>query len=307
WSEAVITAVARGLTIFFAEIAQQRRAPAFAGFGVMHHLPELLARDALLAFALLIDEMRLLDDIARAEKQRAFARQPIAPGAARLLIIAFDVLRQIVMNDEPHVRFIDSHPEGDRRRDHPDVISEEQLLILGALPGRETGVIRFRLYPVLAQVSCQRIRRFSARAINDTAVVRPTSNDCEQLLVRCRFRNDAITEIRPVKAGDVTARIAQRELLEDVRADSFGCGRSECHNWHIRQMSPQLFQFAIFRPEIMTPFTDAMRLVDRALRNVPIERTLQKRVEHQAFWRDVKQLVLATMKPAQPRDRFNSI
>src|SRR5439155_19403888 len=126
------------------------------------HLAELLASAALLVFAFLIDEMRLLHDITCAEKQHAFAWQSIPPGAARLLIITFDVLRQIVMNNEPHVRFIDSHPEGDRRRDHPRVISQEQLLILGALPDRKTGVIRFRLYPVLAQVSCQRVRRFSA-------------------------------------------------------------------------------------------------------------------------------------------------
>src|SRR6266550_3421868 len=145
----------------------------------MHHLAELLASDALLVLAFLIDEMRLLHDITRAEKQHAFAWQSIAPGAARLLVITFDILRQIVMNNEPHVRFIDSHPEGDRRRDHPHVISQEQLLILGALPGCETGVIRFRLYPILAQVSCQRIRGFSARAINDTAFVRPAANESE--------------------------------------------------------------------------------------------------------------------------------
>src|SRR5260370_39058987 len=110
---------------------------------------------------------------------------------------------------------MDCQSEGNRCREHPDAISQEQLLILGGLPGRETGVIRFRLYPVLAQVSCQRIRRFSARAINDTAIFRLTSNECEQLLVRRRFWNDAITEIRPIEAGDITSRIATLWLLED--------------------------------------------------------------------------------------------
>ena len=72
-------------------------------------------------------------------------------------------------------------------------------------------------------------------------------------------------------------------------------------------MPAQLFQFAIFRPEIVTPFADAMRLIDCDLRNFPVQRPFQKGVEHQAFRRHVKQLVLATMKPAQPRDRFISI
>ena len=64
-------------------------------------------------------------------------------------------------------------------------------------------------------------------------------------------------------------RIAQRELLEDVRAHSFGCSRSECHNRHIWQMAPQLFQFAIFGPEIVAPFADAMRFVDGDERGIP--------------------------------------
>lgn len=49
-----------------------------------------------------------------------------------------------------------------------------------------------------------------------------------------------------------------------------------------------------------------MRLVDRDVRDVPVQRPFQKGVEHQAFWRDVKQLVLATMKSAQPLDCFMS-
>src|SRR5947208_16819029 len=72
----------------------------------MHHLPELLASDALLVLAFLVDEMRLLHDITRAEKQHAFAWQSIAPGAARLLIIPSDILRQILMYSEQHVMFI---------------------------------------------------------------------------------------------------------------------------------------------------------------------------------------------------------
>ena len=59
---------------FFAEIFQERRAPAVTSFGIMNHLAQLFLRDALLAFAFLLDESPLLDHIARAEKQNAFTR-----------------------------------------------------------------------------------------------------------------------------------------------------------------------------------------------------------------------------------------
>src|SRR6266436_2539634 len=89
---------------FFTEIFQQRRTPAIAGFGVMNRVAQLFLRDALLAFAFFLDEASLFHDIARAEEQHAFTGQAIAPGPPRFLIITFDVLRQIVMNNKTDIR-----------------------------------------------------------------------------------------------------------------------------------------------------------------------------------------------------------
>ena len=33
--------------------------------------------------------------------------------------------RQIVMNDEAHVRFVDAHAERDRCRDHPRIVAQK--------------------------------------------------------------------------------------------------------------------------------------------------------------------------------------
>ena len=75
-------------------------------------------------------------DVARAEEQHAFARQTVASRAAGFLIIAFDVLRQIVMDHEADVRFVDAHPERDRRADDAHFIAQEMLLIARAFPVR---------------------------------------------------------------------------------------------------------------------------------------------------------------------------
>ena len=63
-------------------------------------------------------------------------------------------------------------------------------------------------------------------------------------------------------------------------------------------MSAQLLQLAIFRPEIVSPFADAMRFVDRDLRDVPVQRALQKSVEHQPLRREVEHPVLTTIQSA---------
>jgi hypothetical protein len=72
-------------------------------------------------------------------------------------------------------------------------------------------------------------------------------------------------------------------------------------------MFPQLFQFAIFRPEIVAPLANAVCLVNRDVRDVPVQRAFQKRFEHQALRRHVKHPVLAAVQSAQSRDRFISI
>src|SRR5206468_9602647 len=90
----------------------------------MDHLLKLRTSDARFAFGFFIDKMQLLDHIARTEEQHAFAWQPISPGPSSLLIIAFNVFRQIVMHDEADIRFIDAHSERDRGSDHAHVVSQ---------------------------------------------------------------------------------------------------------------------------------------------------------------------------------------
>ena len=75
----------------------------------------------------------LLGDIARAEQQHAFARQPVAAGPPGLLIIALQIFRQIVMHHKANVRFVDPHSERNRRSDHPNVVAQECFLMFRAL------------------------------------------------------------------------------------------------------------------------------------------------------------------------------
>src|SRR5262245_7616710 len=99
----------------------------------MDHLLKLCTSDARLAFGLLINKMQLLGDVAWTEKQDTFTWQPVAPGPSGLLIIAFNVFRQIIMNNKTHVRFIDTHSERDGGSDHAHVVAQKCILVLCAL------------------------------------------------------------------------------------------------------------------------------------------------------------------------------
>src|SRR5262245_27977396 len=175
----------------------------------MDHLLKLCTGDASFAFRLFIDEMQLLGDIARTEKKHAFAWQPVASRPSSLLIIAFNVFRQIVMHDEAHIRLIDAHSERDSGSDDAYVLAQKCILMLCSLRIREPPVVRLCGNAVIAQVSRERFGALAAGTINYPAVVRPAPNELEQLVVGRSLRNYAICEIRPIEAGHVGARIAQ--------------------------------------------------------------------------------------------------
>ena len=101
----------------------------------MHHLLKLLPRDPRFVLALFVNEMELLGHIARAEEQHAFAGQSVAAGAPGFLIIALQIFRQIVMDDEAHVRFVDAHAKRDRRSNHATSSRRNSFLILRAFSG----------------------------------------------------------------------------------------------------------------------------------------------------------------------------
>ena len=71
---------------------------------------------------------------ARAVKQEAIGAQTVAASTANLLVIALQVLGQVVVKDKPHIRFVDAQAKGDGRDDQRHLIVDEPLLVLGAQP-----------------------------------------------------------------------------------------------------------------------------------------------------------------------------
>ena len=52
-------------------------------------------------------------------------------------------------------------------------------------------------------------------------------------------------------------------MLHDVLAHALGRGRRQRHDRHAREVIAQLGELAVLGPEIVSPFADAMGLVDR--------------------------------------------
>ena len=261
----------------------------------MHHLLQLLAGNPLLRRGFSLDKLCLLDDIPGAEQQETFARQAVASGAARFLVVTLDVLRQIIMDHEADVRLVDAHAERDRGANHPDFVAQKQVLVSAPIVGLHSRMIRRGLDAVGIQSLGNALGALAALAVNDPAVFGPGANEGERLLVRPGFGADAIGEVGPVEAGDVTTRLAQFQQTDDIGAHALRCRGRQRHHRRLRKQIAHRGKLAVFRPKIMAPFADAMGLVNGEQIDVPLLQIGQKPGE---------QSEPAVVQPAEPPARL---
>ena len=243
--------------------------------------------------------MRLLRRVAGVEKKEAIRRQPVAASPSGLLVVALDVFRQVVVDNPAHVRFVDPHPERNRRADDPDLVPQKKLLVFRTLSGREPRMVGARGEPPLAQACGQPVRSGPGRAIDDPAIHRTPADKLGELPHSLVLGDHAIREVRAVEAGDKNGGVAELEMPDNVHADPLGGGRGERGDGHIRQQSPQAFELAVFRAKIVPPFRDAVRLVNREGGDVPGAEVLLPVVEHQPLGSGVEQAELSLVQPAQ--------
>ena len=87
------------------------------------------------------DEVFDLGAVAVGEEEHAARRIAVAARAARLLIVAFEVARQVVVDHRAHVGLVDAHAEGDGGDQHRHLVADEARLIGRALLGGQPGVV----------------------------------------------------------------------------------------------------------------------------------------------------------------------
>src|SRR5690242_10204584 len=128
-----------------AEILEELDAAALGALAELDELGEVLAgHRPLLLIAHLVDEAVQPDGVGGAVEEHAFARHAVAAGAARLLVVALDVLGQVVVQDEPDVGLVDAHAKRDGGDDDLDPVLDEEVLPLGAFGRIEAGVVGTR-------------------------------------------------------------------------------------------------------------------------------------------------------------------
>ena len=136
-----------------AEISEQRLPAAARRLAQRNQRVEPLPVDALLLVGrvAVVDLHAAQPDVAHAVKRQRVGGQPVAAGAADLLVVAFDIGRHVGVQHEAHVGLVDPHAESHRRHHDDAVFLQKNILIMRAHPRLHAGVIGQRLDAALAQ------------------------------------------------------------------------------------------------------------------------------------------------------------
>ena len=166
------------------------------------------------------------------------------------------------MRDEAHVGLVDPHAERDGR-DHHHILRRDESARIGlAERGIETGVISARRAARRSQRLGQSFGFGAALGIDD-AWAGIFGEEIGELPGKPITRRDRVADIRPVETRQDQPLVGDAELGEDVGAGMLVRGRGQGEARHIRMRIEQAAQLTIIGPEIVAPFGDAMRFVDR--------------------------------------------
>ena len=289
-------AIAAGLLQRLAEIGQQHLAAAARGLAIADQSLELAALDLLLRFGRVrgFQELAQLGDVLQAVEHEGFGGQAVAAGPAGLLVVGFESLRRVEMDDEAHVRLVDAHAEGDRRDDHDAVILDEAVLMGRAHGLVEAGVIGQGGIAAFGQPGRGLLDLVARQAIDDAGMAGVAGlQEVFELAAAALLHGHAIADVRAVEAGDEDAALAEVQPLDDVAAGRRVGGGGEGDARHLRVTGMQDRELQIFRPEVVAPLRDAVGLVDGEERHLAAVEQVEEGVGQQPLGRDIDQIDLA--------------
>ena len=198
--QAVVAVVAVVLVVDFTEIVEQHLPSANAGLGIGCRLLQQLTAYILfsnrLAFHKLVEFTQVLIGI----KSQTDALPAVTTGTSRLLVIAFQRLGDVVVYDEAHIGFVDSHAKGYRSHDDIYLLHQEIILSLGTGSRVESCMVCQSFNLISTQYFSQFLYFLSRQTVDDATLAGMLFDELDNILVNIlRLRPHLIIEIRTIE------------------------------------------------------------------------------------------------------------
>ena len=134
--------------------------------------------------------------VVAAREELADRRLAVAAGAADLLRVALEALRQVVVVDVAHVGLVDPHAERDRGDDDVRVRVRPPLLHLDAVLGVHARVVGARGQACRREQRGDALRRALQRDVDDRRAGRALAQAVDQRLVALTARTGVVSSVR---------------------------------------------------------------------------------------------------------------
>ncbi len=143
------------------------------------------------------------------------------------------------------------------------------------------------------------------QAVDDAGVAGvPLGDEILQLRLGVLLLDDLVADVGTIEAGDETRRTIQAQSGRDLVAGEVVGGGGQRDPRHVGKLLGQRRQSDIFRPEVMAPLRDAVRLVDREQGELRPFQQRQTARRQQPFRGDVEQVEVACDEALFDRLRF---
>ena len=291
---AVVAVAAFLLVVFLTKIVQQQLAPANRALRITLRLKQQLVADTDLLRRLIFLETTQTFNIVRAVETQTVSFAAISAGTTRLLIIALQTLRDVIVYYKTHVRLVNTHSESDRSHDHLTLFHQEGILMRTTRRRVQTGMVRLGRDTVHFQHLRQILYLLASQAIYNTALAFHAPDKTYQILIHIfRLRTYFVIQVRTVKTALEYSRIRHAQVLLNIFLHLRRC---RCRQRDYRRLADTLYHTAdltVLRTEIMTPFRYTMCLIYRIERDLNALQKVHVLAFVQTLRRQVQQLRLA--------------
>ena len=205
------------------------------------------------------------------------------------------------MDDKTDIGLVDAHAEGDGGDDDLYPVVDKFFLGMGALPVGQAGVIGQCPIARFEQLPGNLLCPFTAQAVDDPGLPLPGTKEPDKLLEGVDLVLHQVPDSRSIETGDKAAGVTQAQPVDNVCARMGLGGGGQGHDGNVGEPAAEVAELSIFRPEIMAPLGNAVRLIDGEQGNLTDQQTVQEILAHQPLRRDVEQLQPALMKLPQDR------
>ena len=258
-------AIAAGLVELVAKVIEQGLAPATGDLTQPQHGIEamLLGPLVLLAAGRSGHHLAQLYHILQAVDHPGVGGQAIPSGPAGFLVVGLHRLGHVQVGHEAHVRFVDTHAEGNGRHHDDPLLAQEAGLVRGPGGCIQAGVVGQCVQSLLAQPGGDVLGFTPGHAVDNAGVADVlVAQEAQQLLAGVVLQGDAIADIGPVEAGDELAGVTQVQTFNDFQPGA-GVGRGRQGDArNTGKARVQQAQLQVVGAEIVAPLGYAMGLVD---------------------------------------------